>query len=319
MKDEMLALATRIGDFLEVTQDGYGIFSADDILIGCNQALVDVMAVEYDKMVGHSFNQIFRTAFVNQQGPNIETDDIEQWLEAAQFKRRGKEYRVFEIDLVDGRWFLISEQTLPSGELFLQAKNITTQKVVEQALCEHIHTMTNLALTDELTQIANRRSFIVNVKSETNLFKRNKQAFTFCLIDIDYFKKVNDEFGHQVGDTVLRQLCKLVKKTLREYDHFGRIGGEEFGILFPDTKVAEAGEIVNRLRQKIMTTPFNNPHTPVTITLSIGLVESWMGCTFELLYSQSDKALYEAKKAGRNQVVVDSNQLPLKAGQSAAR
>tara|TARA_R110002153_G_scaffold10418_4_gene41230 strand:+ start:3959 stop:4924 length:966 start_codon:yes stop_codon:yes gene_type:complete len=304
MKDGFLTLTTRIGDFLNVTQDGYAIFSADDILIGCNQAYADLMFIDFEQIIGKSFNQLCRIAFKNQQGPKIETTDIEQWLEVAQTKRRAQEFRIFEVDLVDGRWFLMSEQVLPSGELLLQAKNITKQKVVEQTLSKNTHQLTSLALTDELTQIANRRSFISNVKSEINRYKRNKQTFTFCLLDIDHFKKVNDQHGHQVGDNVLRQLSALIKKTLREYDHFGRIGGEEFGILLPDTTAIKADEIINRLRSKIMDTTFNHHNNPVNITLSIGIIESWFGCTFEHLYNQSDIALYEAKHNGRNQVVM---------------
>jgi diguanylate cyclase (GGDEF)-like protein len=310
MKNGVLTLATRIGDFLNITQDGYAIFSADDLLIGCNQAYADFMCIEYDQVIGQSFNQLLRIAFKNKQGPNIETNNIEQWLAAAQNKRRSKEFRIFEVDHTDGSWYLMSEQTLPSGELLLQAKSISTQKVVEQTLYQHIHKLTDLALTDELTQIANRRSFIANVKSEINLYKRNQQAFTFCVLDIDYFKKINDQYGHQVGDSVLYQLCSIIKKTLREYDHFGRIGGEEFGILLRDTKANEAFDIMNRLREKVMASTFNNSANPVNITLSIGLVESRLDCTFELLYSQSDVGLYEAKNNGRNQVVIiDGNTL----------
>lgn len=304
MKDGFLTLTTRIGDFLNVTQDGYAIFSANDILIGCNQAYADLMFIDFDKIIGQSFSQAIRTVFKNQQSLKIETNDIEQWLAVAQTKRRVQEFRMFEVDLLDGRWFLMSEQMLPSGELLLQAKDISTQKGVEQTLSKHTDKLTSLALTDELTQIANRRSFIASVNSEINRFKRNKKVFTFCILDIDYFKKINDQYGHQMGDTVLRQFTALIKKTLREYDHFGRIGGEEFGLLLPDTQAIEADDIINRLRSKIMTTTFNDHNNPVNITLSIGIVESWIDCTFELLYSRSDIALYQAKNNGRNQVVI---------------
>ncbi|WP_339725693.1 GGDEF domain-containing protein [uncultured Paraglaciecola sp.] len=309
MKEGVLTLANRIGDFLSVTQDGYAIFSAEDVLIGCNQAFADFHCVEFEHIIGQTFSQLLRLAYKNQQGPNIETDDIEQWLKDAQKKRRSQEFRIFEVDHTDGSWYLMSEQTLPSGELLLHAKSISTQKVVEQTLSEHVHTLTDLALTDELTQIANRRSFIAKVKSEINLYQRNKRAFTFCILDIDYFKKINDRHGHQVGDNVLRQLSKLLKNTLREYDYLGRIGGEEFGILLRDTQATEAFEIMNRLRENVMSYTFNRSSNPVNITLSIGLVESWLGCTFELLYSQSDIGLFKAKNNGRNQVVVvDNNQ-----------
>jgi diguanylate cyclase (GGDEF)-like protein len=304
VKDGFLTLTTRIGDFLNVTQDGYAIFSAEDTLIGCNQAYADLLFIEFDTLIGKTFNQIYRLVFENRKGPKIEADDIEIWLEKVSTKRRERDFRIFEIDLVDGRWFLVSEQILPSGELLLQAKNITKQKVVEQTLFNQTHQLANLALTDERTQIANRRSFIADVKSEINRYNRNGQAFTFCLLDIDHFKKVNDQYGHQVGDNVLRELSTLVRKTLREYDHFGRIGGEEFGLLLPLTCQKEASDITNRLRETIMSTSFNNHDKPIKITVSIALVESQPDCNFEHLYNQSDVALYTAKHNGRNQVIV---------------
>ena len=304
MSNSFTVLSERIGDFLNVSQDGYAIFSAEDKLIGCNQAYAELMVMELSQIIGKSFDQIYRIAFKNRQGPNIEASDIEVWLAYAHTKRRAQEFRIFEVDLIDGRWFLMSEQTLPSGELLLQAKNISQQKVVEHTLFENSRHLANLALTDELTQIDNRRSFIANVKSEVIRYKRSQQAFTFCLLDIDHFKQVNDKYGHQAGDNVLRQLCTLVKQTLREYDHFGRIGGEEFGILLPNTNATEAEEITNRLRNKIMSTVFNNQTHPIGITVSIGLAESSRDTTFELLYSQTDIALYEAKDTGRNQVVI---------------
>ncbi|MEP1446527.1 MAG: diguanylate cyclase [Paraglaciecola sp.] len=302
MEKGVLTLANRIGDFLSVSQDGYAIFSAEDKLIGCNQAYADFMCMDLEPIIGQSFSQLMRLAHEKKQGPYIETKDMESWLTNAQNKRRSQEFRLFEVDHTNGSWYLISEQTLPSGEVLLQAKSLCAQKDIERKLSEHIHELTDLALTDELTRIANRRSFIGSVKSEINLYKRNHHTFTFCLLDIDYFKKINDTFGHQVGDTVLRQLCSLVSGTLREYDLFGRIGGEEFGVLLRNTQATEAYDIMNRLRDKVMNSAFNTPSTPVNITLSIGLVESWMKCSFELLYSQSDIALFRAKKNGRNQV-----------------
>lgn len=304
MEKGVLTLVNRIGDFLSISQDGYAIYSKKDELIGCNQAFANFTGIDAEHMIGKTFSDTFRLAYEKKRGPYIETEDIDLWLAKAQSKRRSQEFRLFEVDHTDGSWYLISEQTLPSGELLLQAKSISAQKSIEHKLSAHIHKLTDLALTDELTQIANRRSFIANVKSEISLYKRNHHAFTFCILDIDYFKKVNDQFGHQVGDKVLRQLSKLVSNTLREYDLFGRIGGEEFGILLRDTTTTEAYDIMDRLRKKVMNSTLNTATNPVKITLSIGLVESWLDCTFEQLYNQSDMGLYKAKNNGRNQVVV---------------
>lgn len=303
MESGFLTLSSRIGDFLDVTQDGYAIFSAEDIVIGCNKAFAEIMFVNYEQIVGMSFNQILKAAFIANNGPKINTDDIDQWLLVANSKRRSREFRLFEVDLVDGRWYLMSEQTLANGEMLLQAKNITKQKVLEHTLYEHSHQLSNLASTDELTQISNRRSFIAQVNSELNRSSRNDTPVAFCLLDIDYFKKVNDEYGHQAGDVVLTELADMIRTTLREYDLFGRIGGEEFGILLPDTDGDSAKEIMQRLRLLAMQNVFSPLEHRVNITISIGIVVGEAGCKFEQLYNEADIALYQAKNKGRNCVV----------------
>lgn len=304
MQPGLSTLANRIGDFLDVSQDGYAIYSMDDVLIGCNQAYADILYLKFDEIIGKTFNQLFHLAYANGQGPKIDSDDIQVWLLNANKKRRVRDFRLFEVDLVDGRWFLMSEQTLPNGDLLLQAKNITKQKVLEHNLHEHTSQLSNLAATDELTQISNRRSFISQVNSELKRCERNKLSACFCLLDIDYFKKINDEYGHIIGDKVLVKLAVVINSLLREYDPFGRIGGEEFGLFFPDTAIEQAQEICQRLCELIGETNFNSAGRPIKITVSLGVVEYWQGATFEQLYSDADLALYEAKDAGRNQTVI---------------
>ncbi|MCF2947253.1 GGDEF domain-containing protein [Paraglaciecola aquimarina] len=304
MNEGFSNLVTHIGDFLDKTQDGYAIFSMDDVLIGCNQAFADILYLNTELIIGQTFEQLYREIYKNQKGPIINTTDIDQWLIEANKKRRSRDFRIFEIDLKDGRWFLVSEQISDKGELLLHAKNITKQKVLEHNLHQHTSELSNLAATDELTQISNRRSFISQVSSEINRCERNKLPACFCLLDIDYFKKVNDEYGHITGDQVLVELAEVINSLLREYDPFGRIGGEEFGLFFPDTTIEQGQEICQRLCELIVATNFNSPAMPINITVSIGVVEYWQGATFEQLYSQADNALYEAKDAGRNQIAI---------------
>ncbi|MDU0353212.1 GGDEF domain-containing protein [Paraglaciecola aquimarina] len=129
------------------------------------------------------------------------------------------------------------------------------------------------------------------------------------MLDIDFFKKVNDEYGHVVGDKVLLKMARIITSLLREYDPFGRIGGEEFGIFLPNTSLQQAKEITQRLCDTINASQFNTSSKPISISVSIGIVQCWQGATFESLYSCADVALYEAKDKGRNQVAVHSNSL----------
>ena len=188
--------------------------------------------------------------------------------------------------------------------MLTQARDITKLKINERNLSEHSIKLHNLALTDELTQIANRRSFIESVKAEISRCQRQHANMAFLLIDIDYFKKVNDTYGHFAGDKVLITMAKLIKTMLREYDIFGRLGGEEFGIFLAETSCQTAQEVAERIREKIMQTTMEIDGQSINVTLSIGISIAAQECKFETLYKEADVALYEAKHAGRNKVVM---------------
>jgi two-component system cell cycle response regulator len=125
------------------------------------------------------------------------------------------------------------------------------------------------------------------------------------LLDIDHFKAINDGFGHPVGDEVLRELASRCRGLLRGSDLMARIGGEEFAVLLPATKPAEAAEIAERLRGALAGKAVATQGGPVAMTISLGgAMLSAAGETFEALLKRADVALYEAKRGGRNRVVV---------------
>ncbi len=296
--------ADKLAEFADASRDGYAIFSADDILLCADKAFLEVFYHPEAELIGKRFADIMRTAFRTRKGPRIDADNIDSWLSRVQQLRRSRDFRLFEVDLVDGRWFLFSEQTLPDGEMLLQTKDITKQKIVEQHLNEHSRKLADLALTDELTQIANRRSFVASVQAEITRCSRLHCGMAFFLLDIDHFKSINDTYGHQAGDEVLRQIARLVKSTLREYDIFGRIGGEEFGIFLSETTRATALEVAERLRQQVAEETLYIEGNTLGITISVGIALARDKTSFEQLYADADAALYQAKHSGRNRVVV---------------
>lgn len=296
--------ADKLAEFVDVSQDGYAIFDRHDVLICCNQAFTTLFFMPASQMIGKTFADTMRAVYFAKQGLKIDTDNIDDWLARVKQLRRSRQFRLFEVDLIDGRWFLFSEQVLASGELLLQAKDITKQKIVEQHLNENARRLSDLALTDELTQIANRRSFVASVNSEISRCSRINAAVAFFLLDIDHFKAVNDTYGHQAGDKVLKEIASLAKTTLREYDIFGRMGGEEFGIFLAETSHDIALEVAERLRLQIAAHPFNLDGKNITVTVSIGLALSRENLSFEQLYADADAALYQAKHSGRNKVVI---------------
>jgi diguanylate cyclase (GGDEF)-like protein len=156
-----------------------------------------------------------------------------------------------------------------------------------------------LSCTDFLTGIRNRRHFQQSIEEESKRAKRYASPLSMVIFDIDYFKQVNDEYGHNVGDEVLIEYTKLVDSVLRANDIFCRIGGEEFIILLPNTKRDDAALIAEKLRQMI-----ESSKKIIPITMSFGVVEYIKGEETEAIFKRADKALYKAKDSGRNIVVV---------------
>lgn len=308
MSSSLTELTNQIGKFLASSKDGYGIFNADDYLVGCNQAFASLFGDSPDAFFNHHFSDIIRQAFDNKKGIKIDSDNIEQWLEMANSRRRSQVFRVFEVDLLDGRWFLLSEQTLASGEMLTHARDITKQKHLELELSSKSHKLRALALTDELTQIANRRSFIESVNTEMSRCARIKANMALLVLDIDYFKEVNDTYAHLSGDAVLIATARLVKDLLRDYDIFGRLGGEEFGIFLAETDCKTALEVAERIRLKIMQHVTKVDDNEIKISVSIGIAIPKSIPKFEALYKSADAALYQAKNSGRNKVILSTQE-----------
>ncbi len=167
------------------------------------------------------------------------------------------------------------------------------------------------ATLDALTGFYNRRQLEERIKQEVANAKRQKAPLCGIMTDIDYFKNVNDTYGHAVGDLVLRDIAKIIRGQLREYDIAGRYGGEEFSILLPFTKIDEAEKVAERLRasieSKVVDISKVNPESEIKnikVTISMGIYEMKENDSDEDLLKKADKALYQAKNTGRNKVVV---------------
>ena len=161
------------------------------------------------------------------------------------------------------------------------------------------------ATLDALTNLNNRRQFEVRLKQEIATTKRQKNPLCAMMIDIDFFKKVNDTYGHASGDAVLRTVASIIKEHLRESDIPSRYGGEEFAVLLPYTHIEEAKIVGERLRKAVEETPIPIDKKNINVTISMGLAEFNVKETGEELFKRADSALYEAKEGGRNRVCVD--------------
>lgn len=166
------------------------------------------------------------------------------------------------------------------------------------------------AHTDELTGLHNRRYFSELFEKEFERYKRFGAPLSVAMLDIDKFKGINDKYGHQGGDQVLVSLAKLLLGELRAYDVVGRIGGEEFAIVFPNTSLPDARLACYRLMSAIRGYVVATDQGPVTFTTSLGLIcATPQAKSSSSLLHHADKLLYEAKASGRNRLVIDADQL----------
>jgi two-component system cell cycle response regulator len=170
----------------------------------------------------------------------------------------------------------------------------------------HLDACEEAAFTDHLTGAANRRRFEQQLYLELERTARYGHPFCLLLVDIDDFKKINDEFGHEAGDKVIQRLAQILQEGIRTPDLAARIGGDEFALLLVETNATRGFEVADRLRQTIKATDFSTVGSKtIRITASFGIVQAPYDeqTTAELLGRRADAALYEAKRQGRDQVI----------------
>ena len=166
--------------------------------------------------------------------------------------------------------------------------------------------LSQLSIEDALTGLYNRRYFNRALLSEIERNYRDHRSLALAVIDIDYFKSVNDSWGHDGGDIVLKEIAQIMKNNVRQSDSLMRIGGEEFAVIMPNIRHHLAKEVMERLRIDIENSIISFKDNALRVTVSIGTTVTDPNhiISVDELYKQSDKALYEAKNSGRNKVVI---------------
>jgi diguanylate cyclase (GGDEF)-like protein len=161
-----------------------------------------------------------------------------------------------------------------------------------------------LAVRDELTGAYNRRHLLDFTAQQKAMADRRDYRYTVCFVDLDFFKRVNDRFGHSTGDHVLRSFSDIAKMILREVDCVARIGGEEFVLVLGGTPQQDAVIAIRRIAQKLSELQVSSIEPQYRITASIGVTEYKTGEEIEQTMDRADKALYDAKRTGRNKIVI---------------
>jgi len=258
----------------EMLKDGILIADKEGDIIYVNKAACEIFQRSPDKLVGYPFGY-----------PITDKNDIELTITRQDGGECTVEMRASSIKWQGKSSFIVS------------LHDITEQK-------NKIHSLKALATQDELTGLYNHRTFYMILREEVERIKGEDGLLSLLMLDIDHFKQINDTYGHQAGDAILRELGKLLKQNTRKVDKAFRYGGEEIMILMPDTNERISMEIAERLRRLIAAYHFDTSKgTSINITISIGVAcYPQHATTLDDLVSAVDTALYTAKRRGRNRV-----------------
>jgi len=201
-------------------------------------------------------------------------------------------------------------QSLQTEARIIQNKNdqlekeITERRWAEEALRQSEEKYRRLANLDPLTGLNNRRYFYTLALNEFKRIKRYFHPLTVMMVDIDHFKKINDQLGHLAGDQILKMVARQLETFLREVDILGRFGGEEFVVLMPETTMEQSISVANRLLRLFTDARFEVHEKIIQVTVSIGIAPYEEGVPIDRLVDRADKAMQFAKKEGRNRIAI---------------
>jgi diguanylate cyclase (GGDEF)-like protein len=224
----------------------------------------------------------------------------------AHFERRSNAWYVVDDGSTNGTY--VNEEQIAREALLANSDRIKVGPTILKFLSgadaeakyhEEIYRMT---IVDGLTQIHNKRYLYEALEREVIRARRHERALSVMMFDIDYFKRINDQFGHLAGDYVLRELARIVQDRIRRDEVFARYGGEEFAIVLPETPLEGAVSLAENLRSRVAEHPFSFQGERIAVTISIGCAPLTDDKTATDLIQRADEKLYEAKRSGRNRV-----------------
>ncbi|MDP9783172.1 GGDEF domain-containing protein [Pseudomonas fluorescens] len=189
-----------------------------------------------------------------------------------------------------------------SARLKSLADRVALMEQDAQVVRENLEEQRQKALVDPLTGLPNRAAWSERLEHEVVQWQQHGNSLLLAMLDLDHFKRINDNYGHLAGDRVLKLIASVLRKRLRGGDFIARFGGEEFVLLVPDTPLAAGAKLAEALRLAIEACPFHFKGEPVTVTVSIGLTAFKPGEHSDAVFKRADQALYRAKNAGRNRV-----------------
>jgi diguanylate cyclase (GGDEF)-like protein/PAS domain S-box-containing protein len=281
----------------EASQDGLIMLDDKGLVVFWNRSAEGIFGYSREEMLGrrlHDFVTIGEDAAKADQAfaDFSRTGKGSAVGVITEFRTRRKDGTVFPVELslgafqLQGRWWAVGT-----------VRDVTERKRAEALLLE-------LATTDGLTGLANRRHFMERGNAELGRARRTGQQVSCIMLDVDHFKKVNDTYGHEAGDLVLKTIARTAREILRSIDVLGRLGGEEFAAVLPETGLEAALLVAERLREAVAGMGLACEGRPLAVTMSLGVAQVLSTEeSLDGLLKRADEALYEAKQTGRNRVV----------------
>ena len=264
----------------------------------------------YPAGIGHSLIEVPPGRFViGRDGRcNLALDDADVSREHCSIELRDGEYVLIDLHATNGTFLndeRINQKTIKSGDYIRVGKHIMKFLSSDHIEVRYHETVYSMMINDGLTGIHNRRFFADSLRRELVRSTRHGRPLSLLIFDIDFFKRVNDNYGHLAGDAVLRELCSRVKPTIREDEIFARYGGEEFAVILPEATVEHARLVGERIRKLVGEKPFEVHSLTVPITISVGVAatDGTRAVSVDELIGEADQKAFEAKRSGRNCVV----------------
>lgn len=282
---------------LDRLSEGITIIDSNDKLVLYNNQAAEYLGIDKSRIgVGVSLQKLTKHTGSKNKKAVDPGSLLMQQLDAS---RQGKP-QFFERELKGGRILSVRANPIPGGGVITLYTDITERKAFEKKLID-------LATRDELTGLVNRREFFTLANHEEERAKREGHVVSVMMVDADYFKKINDTYGHAAGDEVLRHLADKCRNIFRKTDVVGRYGGEEFSVMLPGAQEDMARVIAERLRSSVAASPVKTDKGEVNYTISIGIAcAKGKDVKIEELLDRADRALYLAKAQGRNRAIFDS-------------
>ena len=295
------SLAARLLQCLEQTQIGVALFDPAERLAYANASYRQSYGDTPEQ--SPTWEDLMRRAHQQQRGLLIQTDDIDAWLAQTRKRYRQEPRRVFESDLVDGRWMRVTEETAADGWQLCLATDVTSLKAKEADLRQARDAAVVTSNTDPLTGLPNRRRVFECMGLLLAEAAELRLPMVAVVIDLDRFKAINDLHGHAVGDEVLVDFAITLTGGLRSRDLVGRIGGEEFLMVLMNTGADGALRVLGDLRRVVQQAARLQRWPSLRVDFSAGFAEAQPGDTVDTLWQRADAGLLQAKGAGRSREI----------------